>query len=54
MLNLKTFLKYRDVNEVFEIPKKENRVGLPCIVINKGEKIIIGEPTLDELNFIKS
>lgn len=40
MLNLKTFLRYRDNNQEFEGIRGTGRVGLPCIVINKGEQII--------------
>ena len=40
MLNLKTFLKYRDNNPEFEGIRGTGTVGLPCIVINKGEQII--------------
>ena len=37
MLPLKQFLKYRDTREEFASIKEAGRVGLPCIVINKGE-----------------
>jgi len=40
MLNLKKFLKYRDNRPEFDEIKKAGRVGLPCIVINDGEKIV--------------
>lgn len=40
MLNLKSFLKYRDKREEFEEIKKSGRVGLPCIVVNDGEQIL--------------
>ena len=49
MLNLKTFLKYRDTSPVFEDVKARGAVGVPCIVINDGEKIILGKPDLAEL-----
>lgn len=39
-MNLKAFLKYRDNYKEFEEVKKGGSVGLPCIVINRGEKII--------------
>lgn len=39
MLNLKAFLKYRDNNPEFEGIRGTGTVGLPCIVINKGEQI---------------
>lgn len=38
--NLKRFLKYRDNFEEFDEIKKADRVGLPCIVIDDGEKIL--------------
>ena len=40
MLPLKQFLKYRDTREEFAPIREAGRVGLPCIVINKGEKIL--------------
>ena len=40
MLPLKQFLKYRDTREEFAEIKEAGRVGLPCIVIDKGEKIL--------------
>lgn len=40
MLNLKIFLKYRDNHEAFGEIKKSGRIGLPCIVVNDGERII--------------
>ncbi|MBE6988020.1 MAG: hypothetical protein IJM96_05335 [Clostridia bacterium] len=50
MLPLKQFLKYRDTREEFIPIKEAGRVGLPCIVVNKGEKVFIGLPqNLDEL-----
>lgn len=33
-------MKYRDNNPEFKEVKESGRVGLPCIVINKGEQII--------------
>ena len=41
MLNLKMFLKYRDNYEEFNKIKEMGKVGLPCIVINDGEKFLI-------------
>ena len=46
MLPLKQFLKYRDTREEFAEIKEAGRVGLPCIVIDKGEKILF---THDEI-----
>nr|WP_244969347.1 hypothetical protein [Tissierella praeacuta] len=47
MLNLKRFLKYRDNYEAFKEVKESGRVGLPCIVINDGERIIFDYNELD-------
>jgi Glutaredoxin-related protein len=50
MLPLKQFLAYRDTRPEFEEIKEAGRVGLPCIVVDKGEKIYFGLPEdLDEL-----
>ncbi len=40
MLNLKKFLKYRDNYKEFDVVKRSGSIGLPCIVINDGEKIL--------------
>lgn len=47
MLNLKRFLKYRDYAPEFEEIKEAGRVGLPCIVIEKGEIILFDYNLLD-------
>lgn len=47
MLNLKRFLKYRDNAPEFKEIKAAGRVGLPCIVIEKGEKILFDYNLLD-------
>lgn len=47
MVNLKKFLKYRDNYEEFKEIKEEGSVGIPCIVINKGEKIIFDYKEMD-------
>ncbi|MFA5523445.1 MAG: glutaredoxin [Tissierellales bacterium] len=47
MLNLKSFLKFRDNSPRFDEVKKAGRVGIPCIVINKGEIIAFEK---EELN----
>lgn len=47
MLNLKTFLKYRDSAPEFDEIKKAGRVGLPCIVINNGEEIVFDKTLLN-------
>ncbi len=49
MTNLKAFLHYRDNYAEFAPIKEQGRVGLPCIVVNDGEKIIFGQPSLDDL-----
>ena len=49
MPNLKEFLKYRDTSPVFDEVKQRGAVGVPCIVINEGEKILLGKPALEEL-----
>lgn len=35
--NLKAFLKLRDGNPLFDVPKQEGRIGIPCIVKPDGE-----------------
>jgi glutaredoxin-related protein len=49
MPSLKAFLKYRDHRSEFVQVKEEGRVGIPCIVINDGEKIFLDKPDLSEL-----
>lgn len=49
MRTLKAFLHYRDNHPAFVEIKEAGRVGLPCIVINDGEKILFGQPDLAEL-----
>ena len=50
MLPLMHFLAYIDTRPEFEEIKEAGRVGLPCIVVDKGEKIYFGLPEdLDEL-----
>ena len=39
-MNLKRFLKYRDTRPEFNTIKEAGKIGIPCIVINDGEKII--------------
>lgn len=51
MLHLKNFLKYRDNNPEFKEIKEAGRVGLPCIVINDGEKILFAPP--EDLNTLR-
>ncbi|WP_432665901.1 hypothetical protein R9X47_06345 [Wukongibacter baidiensis] len=49
MLNLKKFLKYRDNRLEFDEIRKSGRVGLPCVMINKGERFIFDQSEIDEL-----
>lgn len=49
MFNLKSFLKYRDNRKEFEEIKAKGQIGLPCIVVNGGEKIFFELPELSEL-----
>ena len=49
IFNLKTFLKYRDNKPEFDEIKKDKRVGIPCIMINNGEKFIFEKPSINEL-----
>jgi glutaredoxin-related protein len=46
---LKTFLKLRDNRPEFDEAKKNGWIGIPCIVVNSGEKIYFDAPDLDEL-----
>lgn len=51
MENLSSFLKLRDSRPEFEHVKERGKVGLPCVVVNDGEKVLIGRPEtiLEEL-----
>lgn len=50
MVPLKQFLKYRDTRPEFAEIREKGRVGVPCLVINKGEQILFELPeNLDEL-----
>ncbi|HHW99299.1 MAG TPA: hypothetical protein GX738_06685 [Firmicutes bacterium] len=50
MRTLKAFLHYRDNHPAFAEIKAAGRVGLPCIVVNEGEKVLFGKPDLAELS----
>ena len=50
MGTLRAFLQYRDNHAAFADVRTSGRVGLPCIVINDGEKLIFGQPELSELS----
>ena len=49
MLYLKNFLKYRDNRSEFDEIKRKGSIGIPCTVINDGEKIIFDQPLLSDL-----
>ncbi len=36
LVNLKEFLAIRDNNELFAEPRKEGKIGIPCIVDDNG------------------
>ena len=46
--NLKTFLKYRDTETVFEAVRAEGKIGIPCMVCPTGEV------TLDWQGFVEN
>ncbi len=48
MLNLKKFLKYRDKRTEFDEIRNSGRVGLPCVMINKGERFIFDQTEIEE------
>lgn len=48
MLNLKRFLKYRDNRPAFDEIKKSGSIGLPCVMINKGDQFIFDEAKVKE------
>jgi glutaredoxin-related protein len=41
------FLKFRDNRSEFDPVKEKGSIGLPCIVVNDGEKIILNFEKLD-------
>ncbi len=50
MFQLKQFLKLRDNRQEFAEVRAEGRVGVPCLVVDRGEKIYFDLPeNLDEL-----
>jgi len=54
MLNLKKFLKFRDNDKAFIEIKANDRLGVPCIVVNDGEEIIFDiENNIDNLKDYK-
>lgn len=44
ILPLKQFLKYRDNRPEFDKVKEGGSVGIPCVVVNKGEQILFELP----------
>ncbi|GAA6513421.1 hypothetical protein LQE96_02080 [Phocea massiliensis] len=44
MLPLKQFLKYRDNCPQFDAMREQGRIGIPCLVINKGKEILFTLP----------
>lgn len=49
MRNLKIYLSMRDTRPEFEEIKKTKKVGIPFIMIGRGEKFIFDQPELNEL-----
>lgn len=50
MFQLKQFLKLRDNRPEFAEVRAEGRVGIPCLVVDRGEEIYFDLPeNLDEL-----
>jgi len=49
MANLKSFLKLRDSRPEFDEIKKRGSIGIPCIVVNGGDKLIFDVPKLTDL-----
>ncbi len=47
--NLKAFLKYRDSRPEFDDIRESGRVGIPCIVVNKGERVFFYEIDIEQL-----
>lgn len=45
--NLKMFINVREKFDAFDKIREENRVGLPCIVVNEGEKILFDPKDLE-------
>jgi glutaredoxin-related protein len=45
--NLKMFLKYRDNFHVFDEIKEKGSIGIPCVMINEGEKFFFQNDPLD-------
>ena len=51
MLPLKQFIKYRDTLPQFDAMREQGRIGIPCLVINKGEEVLFTLP--EDLDVLK-
>lgn len=51
LINLKAFLKLRDFRPEFNGIKEKNRIGIPLIVVNNGEKLYFDKP--DDISELK-
>ncbi|MCL2007118.1 MAG: hypothetical protein FWG77_03445 [Treponema sp.] len=51
LLALKNFVNFREGRSEFDPSREKGAIGIPCIVVNDGEKVIIGfnEEALSEL-----
>jgi glutaredoxin-related protein len=47
LAHLKLFLKYRDSYEAFDEIKEKGSIGIPCVMINDGEKFFFQNDPLD-------
>lgn len=46
MSNLRAFLMLRDNHPTLAEARTGGRVGIPCVVVNDGEKVFLGKPDL--------
>ena len=51
MFNLKRFLKYRDSSDSFQDIRRKNRIGIPAVMVNNGQKFYfsLSDEELEEL-----
>jgi len=47
LANLKLFLKYRDRSAAFDTIKENGGIGIPCVMVNDGEKFFFQNDPLD-------
>jgi glutaredoxin-related protein len=47
LYNLKMFLKYRDNFHAFDEIKEKGNIGIPCVMIDEGEKFFFQNDPLD-------